>query len=293
MAEERKAVSLTENDYFSDIEIAWCPGCGNFGILKAVKQALVDLQLPPQKVLFVSGIGQAGKFPHYLKCNMLNELHGRSLPAAAAAKIVNPELTVIAEGGDGDGYGEGGNHYLHAMLRNVDFTYLVHNNQVYALTKGQTSPTSDQGFVSKTTPNGAHEALNPLAVAIATNASFVARGYAGDIPQLSRIIGAAIQHKGFALVDILQPCVSFNHINTYQFFQERVYKVEDEVGYDSADRLKAFEKALEWGDKIPTGILYKVERPVFEDSLWQADGIPLVKRKLNPQIAVHLMKELI
>ncbi len=291
MAEENKTVQLTESDYFSSVEVAWCPGCGNFGILSAVKKALVNLQLAPQKLLFVSGIGQAGKFPHYLKCNMLNELHGRALPAAAAARIVNPQLTVIAEGGDGDAYGEGGNHFMHAMVRNVDFTYLVHDNQVYALTKGQASPTSDPGFVTKTTPGGAHEPLNPLAVAIAANASFVARGYSGDIPHLSKIIAAAIQHKGFALVDILQPCVSFNHINTYEYFQRRVYKLEDEAGYNSSDRLKAFEKALEWGDRIPTGILYQVERPLFEDSLWQMDGVPLVKRKVDPQTAAHLMKE--
>ena len=293
MAEEMRPVKISENDYFSATEIAWCPGCGNFGILKAVKKALVDLQLAPEKVLFVSGIGQAGKFPHYLKCNLLNELHGRSLPAAAAAKIVNPEMTVIAEGGDGDGYGEGGNHFLHAMLRNVDFTYLVHDNQVYGLTKGQASPTSERGFISKTTPGGAHEPLNPLALAIAANASFVARGYAGDIPHLSRIIAEAIQHKGFALVDILQPCVTFNHTNTYQFFQQRVYRLEDEVGYDPADRLKAFTKALEWGDRIPTGILYRVERPLFEDNLWQADRVPLVKRSLDPHITASLMDEFI
>lgn len=290
MAVERR---LDMIDYDSDVEIAWCPGCGNFGILTAVKKALGNLQIPPEKLLFVSGIGQAGKFPHYLKCNLLNELHGRALPAAAAAKLVNPEMTVIAEGGDGDGYGEGGNHYLHAMLRNVDFTYLVHNNQVYALTKGQTSPTSDDGYVSKTTPGGAHQPLNPLAVAIATNASFVARGYAGDIPYLSQIIEAAILHKGFALVDILQPCVSFNRVNTYEYFQKRVYKIDDETGYDPANRMKAFEKAQEWGERIPTGILYKVERPVFEDSLWRADGIPLVKRKLNSQVVAGLMKEFV
>ena len=293
MSQELQPEKLVENDYLSDIEMAWCPGCGNFGILKAVKKALVDLQLPPHKLLFVSGIGQAGKFPHYLKCNLLNELHGRSLPAAAAAKIVNPELTVIAEGGDGDGYGEGGNHFLHAMVRNVDFTYLVHNNQVYGLTKGQASPTSEPGFVTKTTPGGAREPLNPLAVAIAANASFVARGYAGDIPQLSGIIAAAIQHKGFALVDILQPCVTYNHIDTYQFFQSRVYKLEDELSYDPSNRVKAFEKALEWGTRIPTGILYRVERPIYADSLWQADGVPLVKRQPEPQMAIRLMEEFV
>jgi len=291
MAEPVKPGVVNENDYFSPVEITWCSGCGNFGILKAVKQALVELQLVPEKVLFISGIGQAGKFPHFLKCNLLNELHGRTLPAATAAKLVNPELTVIAEGGDGDGYGEGGNHYLHAMVRNVDFTYLVHNNQVYGLTKGQASPTSQPGFVTRTTPGGAREPLNPLAVAIAANASFVARGFAGDVPHLSKIISAAIQHKGFALVDILQPCVSFNKVNTYQFFQKRIYHLEDETGYDPYNRIKAFEKALEWGDKIPAGILYRAERPQFEESLWAADRIPLVNRKIDPQIAAHLIDE--
>lgn len=291
MAEERKPARLSENDYLSAVEIAWCPACGNFGILKAIKEALVDLQLAPEKLLFVSGIGQAGKSPHYLKCNLLNELHGRTLPAAAAAKIVNPELTVIAEGGDGDGYGEGGNHFLHAMRRNVDMTYLIHNNQVYALTKGQASPTSDLGFVTKTTLGGAGEPLNPLAVAIAANASFVARGFAGDIPFLVKIIGAAIRHKGFAIVDILQPCVSFNKINTYQYFLKRVYKLDDQTAYDPSDRVKAFEKALEWGDRIPTGIFYRNERPVFEDTLWQADRIPLIKRKTDLQIVSRMIDE--
>ena len=211
---------LTVQDYFSPVEIAWCPGCGNFGILRAVKRALVELKLEPHQVLFVSGIGQAGKFPHYLKCNMLNELHGRALPAAVAAKIVNPELTVIAVGGDGDGYGEGGNHFINAMVRNVHITYLVHNNQVYGLTKGQASPTSGRGFVTKTTPTGAWEPLNPLALAIATNASFVARSYSADTEHLSKMIKMAIQHKGFALIDILQPCVTYNHVNTYQFYQK-------------------------------------------------------------------------
>ena len=200
---------------------------------------------------------------------------------------------MIAEGGDGDGYGEGGNHFLHAMVRNVDFTYLVHDNQVYALTKGQASPTSEPGFVTKTTPGGTREPLNPLAIAIAANASFVARGYAGDIPHLSGIIAAAIQHKGFALVDILQPCVTFNHVDTYQFFQSRVYKLEDELSYDPSNRVKAFEKALEWGTRIPTGILYRVERPIYADSLWQADGVPLVKRQPEPQMAKRLMEDFV
>src|SRR5512137_617661 len=171
MIEDQAATNLSVQDYLSSVENQWCPGCGNFGILTAVKRALVGLKLEPHQVLFVSGIGQAGKLPHYLRCNLLNELHGRALPAAIAAKIVNPGLTVIAEGGDGDGYGEGGNHFIGAMIRNVHVTYLVHDNKVYGLTKGQASPTSSQGFITKTTLGGAGEPLNPLALAVAANAS--------------------------------------------------------------------------------------------------------------------------
>jgi 2-oxoglutarate ferredoxin oxidoreductase subunit beta len=284
---------LTEKDYLSPVEIAWCPGCGNFGILRAVKKALVSLNLEPHQVLIVSGIGQAGKFPHYLNCNLLNELHGRSLPAAAAAKIANPELTVLAVGGDGDGYGEGGNHFLGALLRNIDFTYLVHNNQVYGLTKGQASPTSDRGFVSKTTLSGAGEPLNPLAIAIAANASFVARSYSADIEHLSRIIRLAIQHKGFALVDILQPCVSFNHVNTYEFYQKHLYELDDDRSYDPTDRIAAFKKSLEWGEKIPIGIFYKNDRPLFEDGLEAIRSGPLVRQPLNPASIEKLLDEFI
>jgi 2-oxoglutarate/2-oxoacid ferredoxin oxidoreductase subunit beta len=284
---------VTEKDYLSSVEIAWCPGCGNFGILKAVKKALLEMNLEPHKVLMVSGIGQAGKFPHYLKCNHLNELHGRALPAAAAAKIVNPGLTVIAIGGDGDGYGEGGNHFLGAMQRNVDIKYLVHNNHVYGLTKGQASPTSDPGFISKTTLNGAGEPLNPLALAIACNASFVARSYAADTEHLSSIIRAACEHKGFALIDILQPCVSFNHINTYEFYQDRIYKLEDDKTYDPADRVEAFRKSLEWGEKIPIGIFYRRERPLFEERLEAVRSGPLVKQNLSPFDIEKLLDEFV
>jgi 2-oxoglutarate/2-oxoacid ferredoxin oxidoreductase subunit beta len=278
-------------DYESPIENQWCPGCGNFGILQAVKKALVELKLKPHQVLFVSGIGQAGKFPHYLKCNLLNELHGRALPAAQAAKIVNPELTVIAVGGDGDGYGEGGNHWLGAMQRNVNMTYLVHDNQVYGLTKGQASPTATRGFISHTTPDGAGEPLNPVAMAIAANASFVARSYAADTEHLSRMVTLAIRHKGFALIDIYQPCVSYNHINTYQFYKDHLYKLEGDNRYDPTDRAAAFRKALETGDKLPIGLFYRTERPVFEETLVAARGIPLVRQKLDPRGIERLLDE--
>jgi len=271
---------------------AWCPGCGNFSILTALKRALVELEIEPYKVLMVSGIGQAGKLPHYTRGNMLNVLHGRTLPAATAAKIVNPELTVIAVGGDGDGYGEGGNHFFHSMRRNHDVTYLVHNNQVYGLTKGQASPTSDPGFVTKTTPQGAYTPVNPLTVAIAAEGSFVARGFAGDVEHLTGLIKQAIRHKGFALIDILQPCVTFNRKNTYAWYRERVYKLE-ESSYDPGNKLAAFEKAQEWGEHIPIGVIYKKERATLEEQLPALKKGTLVRQKIDPTLVEKLLEEFV
>lgn len=268
----------------------WCPGCGNFGILRAVKRALVELDIEPKRVLMVSGIGQAAKLPHYTRGNVLNVLHGRSLPAAAGAKIANPELVVIAIGGDGDGYGEGGNHFLHSVRRNHNITYLVHNNQVYALTKGQASPTSDLGFVTKTTPLGAPTPLNPLAVAIAAEGSFVARGFAGDIDHLAELIKRGIQHQGFALIDVLQPCVSFNHKNTYAWYRQRVYKLE-ETGYSPDNKMTAFGMAQEWGDRIPIGVIYQKERVTFEDQFPVLKKGPLVGQKIDPGRVKALLHE--
>jgi 2-oxoglutarate ferredoxin oxidoreductase subunit beta len=238
----------------------------------------------------VSGIGQAGKLPHYTRGNVLNVLHGRTLPAATAAKIVNPELIVIAIGGDGDGYGEGGNHFLHSLRRNHDITYLVHNNQVYGLTKGQASPTSDFGFVTKTTPQGAYNPIHPLTIAIAAEGSFVARGFAGDTEHLAGLIKQGIQHKGFALIDILQPCVSFNHKNTYAWYRERVYKL-DESNYDHANKTAAFEKAQEWGDRIPIGVIYRKERVTFEEQLPALTKGPLVRQSIDPTKVERLLGE--
>ncbi len=277
-------------DYAATIPIAWCPGCGNFGILQAVKKALVALELEPQQVLFVSGIGQAPKLPHYTRGNIFNGLHGRTLPAATGAKIANHALTVIGIDGDGGAYGEGVGHLLAAARRNIDITYLVHNNQVYGLTRGQASPTSDTGFVTKTTPNGAGLPLNPLMVALASDTSFLARGFAGDIEHLSGLIQAGIRHRGFALVDILQPCVSFNHRNTFAWYKERVYKLEDE-GYNPADKAAALVKAQEWGDRIPIGIVYRQERPTFEEQLPQLKEMPLVNQPLDPLLIEPLLDE--
>jgi 2-oxoglutarate ferredoxin oxidoreductase subunit beta len=282
---------VTELDY-QGITPTWCPGCGNFGILQAVKKALVELNIEPYQVLMVSGIGQAGKLPHYARGNILNMLHGRALPAAAGAKMANPDLIVIAVGGDGDGYAEGGNHFIHTMRRNHDITYLVHNNQIYSLTKGQASPTSDVGFVTKTTPRGAINPENPVAMAIAVGATFVARGFAGDAEYLSKLIQKGIQHKGFALIDILQPCVSFNHKNTYSWYKERIYRLDDEKNYNPENKVEAFARSQEWGDKIPIGIIYQQKGvPSYEQRLPQlADG-PLGNREIDRVLVNNLVDE--
>ncbi|HAN95603.1 MAG: 2-oxoacid:ferredoxin oxidoreductase subunit beta [Limnochordia bacterium] len=272
---------MAEQGFVVSRETAWCPGCGNFGIVRALAKALSELGLKPQEVLFVSGIGQAGKLPHYISGNVLNTLHGRTLPTATGAKLANSDLTVIAVGGDGDGYAEGGNHFLHAIRRNVDITYIVHDNQVFGLTKGQASPRSDRGMVTGTTPLGAYnEPFNPLATAITLNAGFVARSFAGDQEHLARVLKAAIQHKGFALVDVLQPCVTFNRINTYQFYRSRVYDLDQEAGYDRSDRQAAWARSWEWGERIPIGIFYQVERPTLTDHFGDIVDVPLVKQEL-------------
>ncbi|MCX7973288.1 MAG: 2-oxoacid:ferredoxin oxidoreductase subunit beta [Candidatus Aminicenantes bacterium] len=255
---------------------AWCPGCGNFSILKAFNEAMVELNLSPHQIVLVSGIGQAGKLPHYTRGNTFNGLHGRTLPVATGIKLTNHELKVLAIAGDGDCYGEGGNHLLHTIRRNPDIKLLVHNNQIYGLTKGQASPTSVKGLVTKTQPFGLLSAtLNPLALAIALDCSFVARGFAGDIDHLKELIKAAVNHRGFALIDILQPCVSFNKLNTFQWYKERVYKLDDD--YNPEDKTNAFKKSQEWGERIPLGIFYKINRPTFEEQ------IPFLKEPLVKQ----------
>ena len=280
---------VTVSDY-AGLKPAWCPGCGNFGILEALNRALIEMEIEPHQVLLVSGIGQAGKLPHYTRGNVFNSLHGRPVPPAIGAKIANSELIVIAVSGDGDAYGEGGNHFLHAARRNHDITYLVHDNQVYGLTKGQASPTSDVGFITKTTPYGATSPVNPIALAIVSGASFVSRGFAGDIDHLSHLIKKGITHRGFALIDILQPCVSFNHKNTFQWYRERVYKLEDEK-YDPSDKKAALEKALIWGERIPIGIIYEENLSVYEDQLPTLSERPLVKQKIDPRRVEKLLAE--
>ncbi|MBN2103063.1 2-oxoacid ferredoxin oxidoreductase [bacterium] len=275
---------MDQNRYdMKDIDIAWCPGCGNFVIWKILKKTLDELNIEPRDVVIVSGIGQAAKMPHYLRCHTFNGLHGRALPPATGIKAVNPGLTVIVESGDGDMYGEGGNHFMHTIRRNPDITNIVHNNMIYGLTKGQASPTSQVGFTTSVQVNGVIlEPLNPIALAIALNASFVTRVSTTDEDQMNKILKKAIQHKGYALVDVLHPCVSFNKVNTYQWIKKNTVRLEDT--YDPEDRSSAIQRALET-DKFSLGIFYiQSGRTTFEANLnvYRDSQEPLFSRSSEP-----------
>jgi 2-oxoglutarate ferredoxin oxidoreductase subunit beta len=269
-------------EIYGQYETAWCPGCGNFQILPAVKKALAASDLAPHQVTFVSGIGQAAKAPHYLNTNLFNGLHGRSQPVATGVRLANNTQPVIVESGDGCNYGEGGNHFLAAIRRNLNIVLLVHDNQVYGLTKGQASPTSDEGFVTKAQPHGVYaEPFHPLAVAIALHAGFVARSFSGLEDHMVDMIKQALAHPGFALVDILQPCVSFNKVNTFSWYKSRCYTLPD--SYDPMDWTAAMQKANEWGDKIPVGVIYKNNRLPFESHFDCLQETPLVKQKVDKE----------
>ncbi|MCS7299213.1 MAG: thiamine pyrophosphate-dependent enzyme [Spirochaetia bacterium] len=242
--------------YQVELNPTWCPGCGDYGLLRGLQTALAKLDIDPSRVVIVSGIGCSSNLPHFIKGYGYHSLHGRSLPTAQGIKMANPDLLVIAAGGDGDGYGIGVGHFVHACRRNLDITYVVMNNQIYGLTTGQTSPTSDFGSKTKSSPDGNYEfGLNPILVAIASGATFVARTFSGEPEHMSEIIAKAIQHRGFALVDDISPCVTYNKKNTYQWFKERIYKLED-VGHNPYDISQAMQRASEWEDKIPIGIFY-------------------------------------
>ena len=270
---------------------AWCPGCGDFGILTAFKRAMFELGLEPWQITMVSGIGQASKLHNYTMGNTFNGLHGRTLPVATGIRLANHGMPVWAFAGDGDCYGEGGNNWLHAMRRNINVKLVVHDNQVYGLTKGQASPTSMLGMKTPTQPFGVlSDELNPVSVAVGFGCSLVARGFAADTDQLVELFKAVYEHKGFTLLDILQPCVSFNHLNTYDWYRERCYKLEDD--YDPEDFYRAYERASEFGDRIPTGVLYRKARQVYEDRVPVLAGqLPLVKRPQEPQALEQTAKE--
>jgi len=255
----------------------WCPGCGNFGILMAFKKALIELGLEREDAVLVSGIGCHGKMVNYVNVNGFHGIHGRVLPIVQGIKLANPDLKVVGFAGDADQYSEGWSHFAHAARTNIDMTLIVHDNMVLGLTTGQATSTSQQGFKSKSTPFGViPPMLNPVAHALVSDGTFVARGFSGDMFHLKDLIVEAIKHRGFAFIDVFQPCVSFNYLNTYDWFRQRVYKLEDE-GHDVTDRKKALEKAFEWGDRIPIGIFYKKERPTYRDNLPHLKDAPLTK----------------
>jgi len=283
VAEEEPVVHLTAKDYKGPVEPDWCAGCGDFGVLSSLQRACAELGILPHEILTVSGIGCSSNFPGYFNANGMHTLHGRALAVATGAKLGNHELNVIVTGGDGDGYGIGGNHFAHTARRNVDLTYIVMNNQIYGLTTGQVSPTSSLDMKTKSTPFGSTEQpMNPLTTAIMNGATFVARGYSGDVRQLTQLMKDAIQHNGFALIDIMSPCVTFNHDNDFPFFKQRVQKLDDE-DHDTSDWKAACERAMVWDDTIYTGLFY---RRLNEPSLGDRErvlneGGPLAHRPLG------------
>jgi len=289
---------LTKDTYKGKIHPDWCPGCGDFSVLSALQAALYELGLKPHQVVVVSGIGCSSNLPGFINTYGMHTLHGRGLAVATGVKLANHELTVIATGGDGDGFGIGGNHFTHTMRRNVDLTYIVMDNQIYGLTTGQTSPTSRKGMKTKSTPHGNVEnPINPIPLAIVGGATYVARGFSGKQKHLIELLKGAIMHKGFSFVDVFSPCVTYNKDNTYQWFNPRI-KILEEQGHDATDFHKSLDKGYMWGDEIPIGVFWKrTDLPCLEDLepvLHDGNG-PLAYRKLgiNDEQAQSLIKELL
>lgn len=283
---------LTEKDFLTREHPTWCPGCGNYAIWIAMRQALAELKLDPHKVLIVYGVGCSGNDTNFIKTYAWHSLHGRAVPTAVGAKLANKDLTVIVMAGDGDSYGEGLGHFLHALRSNINITYVVHDNKVYGLTTGQTAPTSDRGFKTKSTPSGTLDnPINPLALALAQGISFAARGFSGKADHLKEVFKTAIQHPGFALVDVFQPCVTFNKVNTFQWFFDRLYNLDEMKGYNKNDLKQAMDQAQNWGQKIPYGIFYQTQKPEYTSSLPQLAGVALAKRPMTVRNISKLLYE--
>ena len=280
-------VELPIETYAGPVEPDWCPGCGDFGVLKAVKMAAAKARVAPKDLVVVSGIGCSSNLPGYVHAYGVHSLHGRAVAVATGIKFANTSLKVVITGGDGDGYGIGIGHFIHAMRRNLDLTYVVMNNQVYGLTTGQASPTAMKEMRTKSTPRGNVELpINPIALALVSGATYVARAFSGEPNHMADLIARGIQHKGFALIDVFSPCVTYNKLNTYPWFKKRVYKLEDEPSYDPANVPLALEKSFEWGDRIPLGLFYKDEQPTYEDSEPAFRQGPLLHQPLAPPPAL-------
>ncbi len=273
---KRKKYDLTTRDFNTAKKPTWCIGCGNYGIWNSIKKVFVSMSLRPYEILIVYGIGCSGNGANFIKTYAFHALHGRALPVATGAKLANHKLNVIIMAGDGDGVGIGGNHFIHTCRRNINMTYLLHDNRIYGLTTGQVAPTSARGLKTKSTPSGVlEEPVNPVLLALAAGATFVARGFSGDTGHLSEIIKKAIKHKGFSFIDILQPCVTFNKQNTYDFYREKIYKLDELKDYDKNDLNEAIKKSME-EERMPIGIFYKTEKPLYEEGLKQIERKPLV-----------------
>ncbi len=282
---------MEKHKFEKQTNMAWCPGCGNFGLRNIMMEAYAELGMSKENLVMVSGIGQAAKSPQYYDVSYFNGLHGRALPVATGIKAANPCLIVVVESGDGDMYGEGGNHFIHTIRRNPDITVIVHDNMIYGLTKGQASPTSPLGLATPVQIDGvSEEPLNPISLSIALGATFVARASVGKPELTKKIIKKAISHKGFALVDVFQACVSFNKVNTHQWIEENTYVLGED--YDPSNKVRSFEKALET-KRFPLGIIYLEEsKPVFEDSihLYAQDKTPLYQRQRDTAIVSEILK---
>ncbi|MGA7524854.1 MAG: 2-oxoacid:ferredoxin oxidoreductase subunit beta [Acidobacteriaceae bacterium] len=287
---------MTTADFKGRVDPDWCPGCGDFGVLAAVQKALVELQIPNHQIVTVSGIGCSSNFPGFIETYGMHTLHGRSLPVATGMKMANHELTVLVTGGDGDGLGIGGNHLTHTIRRNVDLTYIIMDNQIYGLTTGQTSPTSRLGMKTKSTPYGNVEGpINPITMALAAGATFVARGFSADQKHLTDLIKQGIQHKGFSFLDVFSPCVTYNKDNTFQWFRPRVKKLEDDANYDASDWLAAMEKSTVWGEEIPIGKFFeRTDLPALHEAEPVTQSGPMVGRPnhIDPAVAKTFIEEL-
>jgi len=293
-AEALKQVTTT--DYKGKVDPDWCPGCGDFGVLAALQKALVELQIKPHNVVTVSGIGCSSNLPGFIETYGMHTLHGRALAVATGVKMANHDLTVVVTGGDGDGFGIGGNHFMHTMRRNVDLLYIVMDNQIYGLTTGQTSPTSRVGMKTKSMPFGNIESpVNPISLALAAGATFIARGFSGEQKHLTELIKQAIQHKGFSFLDVFSPCVTYNHDNTYQWFRPRVKKLEDDKAYDPTDWVAAMQKSLVWGDEIPIGKFFeRTDLPALHaaEPVLNAGALVHAEGRLQADVARGFIEEL-
>ena len=277
------AKKITLQDYKENsIKPQWCPSCGDFAVLKCLKDALVKLQIDPHDLVMTAGIGCSGRIWAFLNGHSFHGAHGRALPVATGIKLANERMKVIALGGDGDGYAIGMGHFIHAIRRNVDITYIVMDNQDYGLTKGQVSPTSALGYKTTTTPQGNIEApIDPILLALASGVSFIARGFSGNPNHLTELMAKAIAHKGFALMEIISPCPVFNRVNTYEWYRDQITYLEEDPTYDPTNLSLALQRMANPDDKIPLGVIYQVERPTYEDLRPGRNGLPVVEQPIT------------